>query len=114
MKLKPLFMIIRDLIKQDFGKDLPISGGDGNSIDTPIVIHRKAGNKYVAMEYFILQCLGEVRQIEWKLVQQALMEHHGRQIDQMKIETIQTTEHEVITKIENYYFDITECIDQDD
>ena len=28
----------------------------------------------------------------------------------MKIETVQITEDEVITQIENYYFDITECV----
>ena len=42
--------------------------------------------------------------------QQATIKHEGKTLDQMKIETIQTTEKEVITQIENYYFDITECV----
>ena len=30
--------------------------------------------------------------------------------DKVKIETEQTTEKEIITQTENYYFDITECL----
>ena len=37
---------------------------------------------------------------------QALMLHNGRYIDQIKIETVETTNTEVITQIENYYFNI--------
>lgn len=34
------------------------------------------------------------------------MLHNGRYIDQIKIETVETTNTEVITQIENYYFNI--------
>jgi len=53
--------------------------------------------------------LGIGRRIEWKLIQQTLQNLDGRKIEQMKIETKQTTATEIITQIENYYFDITEC-----
>ena len=42
-------MTLRELLKQDFGKDLPISGGMGNSIDNPIIIHREGINDYVGI-----------------------------------------------------------------
>jgi hypothetical protein len=103
-------MTLRELLKQDFNIDFPISGGFGNSRDQPIIIHRAVPNDYTSVEYGVLRCLGVGRRIKWNLKQQATIAHEGRTLDQMKIETVQITEDEVITQIENYYFDITECV----
>lgn len=100
---------LRALLGADFGTDFPISGGSGGSPDAAIVIHYQVPNDYVGVEYGVLRCLGIGRRIEWKLIQQSLIEHNGRTLDQMKIETKETTETEIITQIENYYFDVTEC-----
>ncbi len=102
-------MELKQLLKDDFKIDFPISGGMGNSRDNPIIIHRQVPNDYTSVEYGILRCLGKGRGIEWKVIQQSLLSHNGRKLDQLKIETKETTENEVITQIENYYFDITEC-----
>jgi len=102
-------MDLRQLLKADFDIDFPISGGTGNSRDNPIVIHRQVPNDYTSVEYGILRCLGIGRRMEWKVIQQSIIEHNGRTLDQLKIETKETTESEVVTQIENYYFDITEC-----
>lgn len=100
---------LRELLKADFGMDFPISGGTGNSKDSPIVIHYQEPNDYVGVEYGVLRCLGIGRRIEWKLIQQTLLNCDGRRIEQMKIETKETTATQIITQVENYYFDITEC-----
>lgn len=102
-------MTLKDLLKSDFGVELPISGGFGNSIDNAVIIHRSGINDYVGTEHFILKCLGKGRGIEWQILGQELLNHNDQQIDKIKIETKQTTELEIITQIENYYFDITEC-----
>ena len=102
-------MTLKDLLKSDFGVELPISGGFGNSIDNAVIIHRSGINDYVGTEHFILKCLGKGRGIEWQFLGQELLNHNNQQIDKIKIETKQTTELEIITQIENYYFDITEC-----
>ncbi len=102
-------MTLKEILKLDFGVELPISGGYGNSIETPIIIHRTDINDYVRTEYFILNCLGKGRKIKWKILKQELLSHNDKNIDKIKIETIQTTEFEIITQIENYYFDISEC-----
>jgi len=101
---------LREMLLNDFGHDLPIAGGFGGSKDDPIVILPEAGSDYVKVEYTILQCLGVARQVEWKLVQQALSMYEGKQLDQMKIETKETTEKEIITTTTNYYFDVSACI----
>ena len=102
-------MTLTDLLKSDFWVELPISGGFGNSIDNAVIIHRSGINDYVGTEHFILKCLGKGRGIEWQILGQELLNHNDQQIDKIKIETKQTTELEIITQIENYYFDITEC-----
>lgn len=102
-------MTLKELIKLDFGVELPISGGFGNSLTSPIIIHRIGINDYIGTETFILKCLGKGRGIEWKILSQELQHDNEAIIDKIKIETIELTENESITQIENYYFDITEC-----
>ena len=104
-------MDLKERLAEDFDIDFPISGGTGNSRDNAIVIHRQIPNDYTAVEYGILRCLGIGRRIEWKVIQQDVLKHIDRTLDQLKIETKETTETEVVTRIENYYFDITDCVD---
>lgn len=103
-------MTLKELIKLDFGIELNISGGFGNSITSPINIHRVGINNYLGTEIFILQCLGKGRNIEWKIINQEFIEIEKRKIDKIKIETIELTKKDKITQIENFYFDITECV----
>ena len=108
-------MILKELLKKDFGVDLPISGGTGNSINNPIVIHKTTGtNDYVGTEYTILKCIGIGRNIRWKTLRQELLTHNNKKMDKIKIEITDATEGETVTHIENYYFDITECFDAED
>lgn len=102
-------MTLKDLLEKDFKVELAISGGFGNSIDNAIIIHRDSINDYVGTEHFILECLGKGRKIQWKVLIQELQNYNNKKIDKIKIETKQITEREIITQIENYYFDITEC-----
>ena len=92
-----------------FNVELAISGGYGKSIDEPIIISKTEDNNYVETEYFILNCLGKVGKIEWKILKQALQHHNDKVFDVMTIETKRITEHENSIQIENYYFDISEC-----
>jgi hypothetical protein len=111
-------MNLRELLKKDFKIDLPISGGNGNSIDNPVVVHYQHPNDYVGVEYAVFNglytgrrfgLLGKGSSFEWKFIKQTLIHHNGRKIDQMKFETKETSATEIITQVENYYFDITEC-----
>jgi hypothetical protein len=40
-------MKLKDIIKKDFGVELPISGGFGNSIENSIIIHKANKNNQV-------------------------------------------------------------------
>lgn len=101
---------LRELLKKDFKIDFPISGGTGNSRDNPIVIDRTERNDYVSVEYGVIKCIAAGRQVEWKIVQQSLIHHNDRMLDQMKVQMTETTPDELRHSIENYYFDITNCV----
>ena len=102
-------MTLKDLLARDFGVELPILGGFGNSIENAVIIQRAGINDYAGLEHLILGCIGKGRQIKWKILGQELINHNNKKIDKIKIETEHLTEIEIITQIENYYFDITEC-----
>lgn len=102
-------MNARQIIFEDFGIDLPIGGGIGNSIDSPIKILFESYMKgdFVEVEYQYIKhvCIG--RGVKWKLLGQELIIEDNRAIDKITIETVQETETEIITQKENYYFDIS-------
>ena len=100
---------LREMLLAEFGVDLPISGGTGNSESTPIVVHYREPNDYVGVEYAILNLLGEGRRITWDLLRAYTYEKGGRRFEQMTIQAQWNDGENRITNIENYYFDITEC-----
>ena len=106
-------MNLRELIKRDFNLDFPISGSTASSQDNPIVIHRREPNNPKSVELGIIRCVGMARGVEWEIVEQRLIDYGGKYLDQITIETKETTETEIVTQLESYYFDITECVDLD-
>ena len=104
-------MNLRELIKKDFNIDFPITGNTANSQDNPIVIHRQEPNNPTSVEFGIIRCVGIARGVEWEVIDQRLIDYDGKYLDQITIETKAKTETEIITQLESYYFDITECVD---
>lgn len=103
-------MTVRELIKLDFGVDLPIKGGNGNSIDNPVIIEYVIPNDYVAVEYDYLNFLCRGRRLpEWKVIKQSLFLNNERKIDQLKFQYPEWENGRKFIVTENYYFDVTEC-----
>ena len=44
-------MSLKEILKSAFGKEFHISGGLGNSIDTPIILNKEGSSNYVGTEY---------------------------------------------------------------
>ena len=98
---------VRQLIFKDFGVDLPISGGTGNSMENAIVVQYGIPNDYVSVEYAYLRYVGIGRRIAWKTIKQKIVHNEGRKYDKITIEVSSDDQEE--PHYENYYFDITEC-----
>lgn len=99
-------MTLKQTFLNAFNIKLPISGGSGNSIDTPIILDKDGPSNYVETEQMILDYIGALRGITWKMVSQTVMKHKNRYIDQIKIKTVYNTKKEVKIQIESYYFDV--------
>ena len=105
-------MELKDLLNKDFGVELPISGGFGNSMENSIFIHKADKNDQVEIEHLVLKYLGKGRGIEWEIIEIKTVSFENKKIDKVKIKTKQLTDSEIITQIENFYFDITEFLEK--
>ena len=106
-------MDLRKLLFADFGVDYPISGGLGNSRDNPIIVHRAIPNDYVGIEHGVLQCIAKGRGVMIQFKQQALITHNERSIDQIKVQMSRNLGDQTEHTIENWYFDVTDCLGGD-
>lgn len=103
-------MNVKELIRKDFGINLPIKGGFGDSMENAVIIEYEGGlNDFVATEYAYLKYIGIGRRIEWKILEQALISENDRRYDKIKIEVTQIIDEKFTSRVENYYFDITDC-----
>lgn len=102
-------MNLKEILEEDFGVDLPISGGKGSSKEDPIVINKHEKNDCSSIEYTILNYINLGRGVNWKIVQQEKFIYEERHLEKIRIETV-TIGKELSSQFESYYFDITECV----
>jgi hypothetical protein len=98
---------IRELLKRDFGLDLNISGGSGQSRDDPLVILDTSPLSASLTQMQVLRGIGKGRGILWRKLARTPFQDTLTAIEQVKIETKEVRTTEVITQVENYYFDIS-------
>jgi hypothetical protein len=103
-------MSFRKTIKNKFGVDLPIQGGCGTSIESPIIIDISQKYNYVSLEKICINYACQIDGEKWVMEKQELIDHEGKWID---VITIGISTNEVFE--ENYkqaffYFDISDCI----
>jgi hypothetical protein len=91
------------VIKEKF--NLPISGGEGKSIDSAIIIDYNVKN-YVELEYFIISKLIIINDnFVYERSNQKLLKYKDRTIDYLKFKIIKKKTSSI--KYEEFYFDIT-------
>ena len=101
---------VRQLLKRDFAVDLPIAGGNGNSVNNPVIIESQVGEDYHRVEHDYVKyiCIG--RRVKWEFLQCDSLDLDDRKIERVKIRTQSASAQEGIAQTENYYFDITDCV----
>lgn len=100
---------LRDMLKRDFGLDIKIAGGNGQSRDDPIIILNSNQFDASMTEMHILRAIGKGRGILWRTVKRISLENNRVSTEQIKIETKEVTPSEIITQLENYYFDVSKA-----
>ena len=101
---------LRALLIRDWGLDLPIRGGFGQSRDDPIVVDCSDPVVAAKTQTLVLQGLGRGRGVFWRCLGRNFLGSEWPSIEQFKIETVELTASEVITQTENYYFDLSMMI----
>jgi hypothetical protein len=104
-------MDIRELIKNAFNEDLPISGGMGNSIEQAVILE-SAGllNDYVSLEYHVMDLISKGRDVSWELKGQELVVKDGRKYDKLMVAVKGINGNPMPLQIEYHYYDITNCM----
>ncbi len=99
-------MNLRDMLKRDFGLELKIAGGYGQSRGDPIVVLDSNPIDASMTEMHILRAIGKGRGILWRTLARTPLENNRLSLEQIQIETKEVTASEIITQQENYYFDV--------
>jgi|GEM_PF-6687613 len=98
---------LRQMLRQKFGVDLPVLGGFGHSINEAVIIESEAGGGYRQVEDDYLKCVCMARGVKWQILQRNPVDSGERIIEKAKIKK---QYFRFITRVKNYYFDITECV----
>jgi phage tail tube protein FII len=107
-KLKTDYMTLKEIIRKEFGINLPISGGMGNSIDNAIVIDKlDPMMDCVSIEHEVLKYMSMIRGEEFNLIFQELLFHEEKTIDKLKVEISKILGGHTEAREEDFYFDIT-------
>ncbi len=101
---------LHDLLLGGLGIELPIRGGYGGSREDPIIITVPDADGVALTRFQTLHALGRGRGIFWRTVANTLLGDEWSGIEQFKIETVRLTETQMITRTENFYFDVSAAI----
>ena len=103
-------MSFRKTIKNKFGVDLPVQGGDGTCIESPIIIDQTQKYNYVSLEKTCINYACLFHGVKWVIEKQELIDYEGKWIDIITIGISTNGVFEENYKQTSYYFDSTVCI----
>lgn len=100
-------MTIKEMIKKRFGYNLPISGGNGGSMDDSIILHYHNHHyyDYVKLEWMIINFMTRNSETHYEFKEQLLIEDADKVYDRIKIKMFGDGS---ISQCRYFYFDITE------
>ena len=94
---------LHDLLLRDWNTDLPIRGGFGQSREDPIIVDSSDQVKAAEVQMLVLRGLGRGRGIFWRCLDRHPLGGQWIGIEQFKIETVELTDNQIITRKEAYY-----------
>ena len=95
------------MLKDDFGKDLLISGGNGNSLGDPIILESSTAHDASWTEMEVTRCIYSQLKWHWKLIDRVPVKNEGMSIEKFSCEVKHAEGEEVITEKRNFYFDVS-------
>ena len=95
---------LKDLLDRDFGLDLDIAGGFGQSREDPILVLSDTEIEAAHTELQVLRGIGKGRGILWRTIGTNLISEPSPRTIQRKIKTKDVRQDEIVETTENYYF----------
>lgn len=99
--------MLKELLLRDFGKDLKISGGTGNSVDDPIIIEVESPHDASWIEMEVASCIYVRLGWHWRAVERTKLEEGGKHIEKLSCEVKYIEGDQLVTETRNFYFDLT-------
>lgn len=99
--------MLKELLLRDFGKDLKISGGTGNSFDDPIIIEVESPHDASWIEMEVASCIYVRLGWHWRAVERTKLEEGGKHIEKLSCEVKYIEGDQLVTETRNFYFDLS-------
>lgn len=103
----PSNQTIREIISDLFQINLPITGGNGKSIEDAIVMLED--ENYVHNESVVLEYLGFYRFVDWKVLGQKLLCCGDKRFDCITISVSEVVDKSEVWT-EEFFFDVSNCL----
>lgn len=98
--------MLRELLKADYGIDLPISGGDGNSKSEPIVIEADTARVASRIQMEVARCIYASLGYHWRAVGKEILGTPTGTLEKLICEVKFPEGDLIVTERRAFYFDI--------
>jgi hypothetical protein len=95
--------MLREMLLRDFGKDLKISGGTGNSIEDPITLDPQSPHDASWTEMEVARCIYGRLGWHWRAIDRS----RAGKIEKLSCEVRYAEGDEVVTEKRAFYFDVS-------
>lgn len=95
---------LREILKEEYAADLPISGGLGDSMKGAIRVEKECTDR-AELERQIIDYCAQLLGYEWKMLETRPAKRLGRVYDKVAIERKDDPDNYY-----TYYFDVTDCV----
>ena len=103
-------MALRQMLLKEFKKNLPISGGIGQSLDEPIVITTSDPEDAALTQLEVARCIYGFNGRYWRLIERTAVPTDVGRIEKMSCEIKFIEDDQVITETRNFYFDLSHAL----
>lgn len=100
--------MLRAMLMRDFGKDLLISGGYGNSATDPIVLTAQSAHDASWTEMEVAKCIYGQLGWHWKMVERVKVNSPQGALEKFSCEVRYAEGANLVTETRNFYFDVSQ------
>jgi hypothetical protein len=101
-------MKLREMLLKDFDKDLPISGGFGQSADDPIILTSKNPMEAATTQLEVARCVYGINGWYWRAIERLPVEGPMGRVEKLTSEVKYAEGDQIITEKRSFYFDLSE------